>query len=147
MATVNGSFNKQVGQSVELNKEELYLTLKDNLKYTRYENDSVSDLPVWGKGLDYATAFMSGDRAYTRIETNRENLPNVMYVGSSFTNVLEALTVPSVNRMIDIDYRDNKSGTSIIEYVKKYNIDYVVFVPAQSNNALDGTKIELHIGN
>ena len=79
-ATVNGSFNKQVGQSVELNKEELYLTLKDDFDYTRYEWDVISDLPVWGKGMDYAVSFMSGDRGYTRIETNREKLPNVMLV-------------------------------------------------------------------
>ena len=146
-ATVNGSFNKQVGQSVELNKEELYLTLKDDFDYTRYEWDVVSDLPVWGKGMDYAVSFMSGDRGYTRIETNREKLPNVMYVGSSFTNVLEALTIPSVNRMVSIDYRNNGTGTSIVDYVKKNKINYVVLVPAQSNNALDGEKIELHIGN
>ncbi len=143
---VNGSFNKQVGQSVKLSNEELYLTLKEDFLYTRYEDDKESTLAVWGKGTEYEDAFMSGDRAYTRVETNRKDLPNVMYAGSSFTNVLEALTIPSVNRMIGIDYRDNKSGTSIVEYAKKYDIDYVVFVPAQSNNSLNPDKILLHLG-
>ena len=143
---VNGSFNKQVGQSVKLSNEELYLTLKEDFEYTRYEDDKESTLAVWGKGHDYGAAFMSGDRAYTRVETNRKKLPNVMYVGSSFTNVLEALTIPSVNRMIGIDYRDNKSGTSIVEYAKKYDIDYVILVPSQSNNGLAPDKILLHLG-
>ncbi len=144
--TVNGSFNKQVGQSVKLSNEELYLSLKEDIPYVRYENDVESNLAIWGKGHDYGAAFMTGDRAYTRVETNRKDLPNVMYVGSSFTNVLEALTIPSVNRMVSIDYRDNKSGISIVEYAKKYDIDYVVFVPAQSNNSLNPDKILLHLG-
>ncbi len=144
--TVNGSFNKQVGQGVKLSQEELYLTLKEDISYRRYENDTLSNLSVWSKGTEYGNVFMSGDRAYTRIETNRKDLPNIMYVGSSFTNVLEALTIPSVNRMVSIDYRDNKSGTSILEYAKKYDIQYVVFVPSQSNNALNPSAIRLHIG-
>ena len=49
--------------------------------------------------------------------------------------------------MVSIDYRNNGTGTSIVDYVKKNKINYVVLVPAQSNNALDGEKIELHIGN
>ena len=145
-ATVNGSFNKQVGQSVPLYKEELWLSLKNPFSYTRYENDKESHLKIWGSGTSYETAYMEGDMAYTRVETNRSNLPNVMYVGSSFTNVLEALTVPSVNRMISIDYRHNKSGKSILDYVQEYDIDYVIFVPSQSDNALSVNNIRLHLG-
>ncbi len=144
--TVNGSFNKQVGQSVPLAKEELCLTLKQDLEYTRYDNGWEDNIPIWGKGHDYATAYMTGDIGLTIIDTNRDELPNVMYVGSSYTNVLEALTVPSVNRMMSIDYRDNHTGTSIVDYAKEYDIDYVVFIPAQSNNSLNPDKIIEHLG-
>lgn len=145
-AVVNGSYNKQVGQSVKLNKEELWLSLKSDFSYTRYENDKVSNLSIWGSGTSYETAYMEGDMAYTRVETKRDELPNVMFVGSSFTNILEALTIPSVNRMVSIDYRHNKSGKSIVDYAKEYDIDYVIFVPAQSDNALSVNNIRLHLG-
>ena len=144
--TINGSFNKQVGQSVPLAKEELCLTLKKDLKYQRYDWDVENDIPIWGKGYDYANAYMTGDNPNTRVDTFREELPNVMYVGSSYTNVLEALTIPSVNRMVSVDYRDNHTGTSIVDYAKEYDIDYVVFIPAQSNNSLNPDKIIEHLG-
>ena len=84
--------------------------------------------------------------AYTRIETNKKG-ENIMFVGSSYTNILEALSVPSYNRMLSIDYRHNKTGKSINYYVDKYNIDYVVFIPGQSSNAYSLDKIKLYLGN
>jgi len=144
--SVNGSFSKQIGQSIRPSVEELYLVPKKSFSYTRYEDDHISDLPVWGKGVSYESSFMDGDKAFTRIETNREELPNIMYVGSSFTNVLEALSVPSFNRIIGIDYRHNTTGNSIKDYVKKYDIDYIVFIPSQSNDALSVNQIKLHLG-
>ena len=69
-----------------------------------------------------------------------------MFVGSSYTNILEALSVPSYNEMLSIDYRHNKTGNSIKYYVDKYDIDYVVFIPAQSNNSFQLSKIKLHLG-
>jgi hypothetical protein len=32
--------------------------------------------------------------------------------------------------MVSIDYRHNNTGKSIEDYVKEYDIDYVVFIPA-----------------
>ena len=83
--------------------------------------------------------------AYTRIETNKEG-KNIMFVGSSFTNILEALSIPSYNRMVSIDYRHNKTGHDINYYVDKYDIDYVIFIPAQSNNAFSIPQMKLHLG-
>ena len=88
---------------------------------------------------------MEGDNAFTRIVTNN-NSKNIMFVGSSYTNILEALSVPSYKEVLSIDYRHNKTGRSIKYYVDKYNIDYVVFVPAQSNNSYSLDKIKLHLG-
>ena len=89
---------------------------------------------------------MEGDYAYTIVDTGREELPNILYVGSSFTNILEAMSIPSFNKMVSIDYRHNTSGNSIKYYVDKHDIDYVVFVPSQSNNALSPIKIKEHLG-
>lgn len=142
---VNGAFNRQLGQSVKSKMEDLSLTPNKEINYTRYENDKMSNKKIYGKGNTYETAYMEGDMAYTRIETNKE-AKNIMFVGASFTNIMEALSVPSYNRVLSIDYRHNKTGNSINYYVKKYNIDYVVFIPSQSNNAFSLERIKLHLG-
>lgn len=143
---INGSFNNQIGQSVKPIPEELYIIPKFEIDYIRYEDETISDLKVYDEANTYEYAYMKGDHAYTVIDTNRNNLPNILYVGSSFTNILEALSVPSFNKMVSIDYRHNKSGNGINYYVDKYNIDYVVFVPSQSNNAFSSGMIKTHLG-
>lgn len=143
---LSGAFNKQLGQSITPHFEDLTLIPKDEIKYTRYENDKISNIAIYGKYPSYAAAFMGGDKAYTRVETYRDNLPNIMYVGSSFTNILESLSVQSYNRVLSVDYRKNNTKNSIKDYVEKYDIDYVVFIPSQSNDALSSDEIKLHLG-
>ena len=142
---INGSYNRQVGQKVKHKAEDLYLIPKTNISYKRYEDEKLSNEKVFGKGNTYEDAYMEGDNAFTRIVTNN-NSKNIMFVGSSYTNILEALSVPSYKEVLSIDYRHNKTGRSIKYYVDKYNIDYVVFVPAQSNNSYSLDKIKLHLG-
>lgn len=142
---VNGAYNRQLGQSVKSKREDLYLVPKKDIKYVRYENDKVSNKTVYGKGNTYEDSYMEGDNAFTRIVTNKQG-KNIMFVGSSYTNILEALAIPSYKQMISIDYRHNKTGNSIKYYVDKYDIDYVVFVPAQSNNSFSLDSIKLHLG-
>ena len=89
---------------------------------------------------------MEGDNAFTRVINKNGNGKKILFVGSSYTNILEALAVLSYSEMLSIDYRHNKTGMSINDYVKKYDIDYVVFVPAQSNNSYSLGKIEEHLG-
>jgi hypothetical protein len=67
-------------------------------------------------------------------------------VGTSFTNVLESLSVQKFNKMISIDYRHNDTGKSIVDYVKEYDIDYVVFICSQSNNSLNINSIKEQLG-
>ena len=101
---------------------------------------------MYGKANNYEDSYMEGDNAFTVIETNREELPNILYVGSSFTNILETLSVKDFNKMISIDYRHNTSKNSINYYVDAYNIDYVVFIPSQSNDAFSYNMIKKHLG-
>lgn len=142
---VNGAYSRQLGNTVKSTAEELYLTPKKKIFYTRYEDNEESKKEVYGEGNTYEDAYMEGDNAFTRIETNKVG-KNIMFVGSSFTNILEALTIPSYNRIISIDYRHNKTGNSIYYYTKKYDIDYVIFIPSQSNNAFSIPMIKLHLG-
>lgn len=142
---VNGAYNRQLGQKVKSDKEDLYLISKQRINYIRYENDEISNEKVYGNGNNYEDAYMEGDKAYTRIETNNTG-KNIMFVGSSYTNIQEALSVPNYKRVVSIDYRHNKSGNDISYYVEKYDIDYVVFIPAQSTNSFSISQIRLHLG-
>ncbi len=141
---INGSFNNQIGQSVKSEPEELYILPKFKVEYIRYEDETESDMDVWAKANTYENAYMEGDHAYTVIDTERPELPNILYVGSSFTNIMEAISIPSFNKTVSIDYRHNESGNSIQYYVEKHDIDYVVFIPSQSTNAF--SSITTHLG-
>lgn len=145
-AIVNGSYNRQLGQTVKSKPEELYVVPKTYLNYTRYENNKLSNKKVFGGGTSYESAYMEGDMAYTKIVTNNTNNKKIMYVGSSYTNILEALSVPSYNTIVGIDYRHNKTGKTINDYVIENDIEYVVFMPSQSTNAFPIDDIKLHLG-
>ena len=126
---INGSFNRKIGQSVASQKEELVLIPKNTtLKYVRKENGKIVETPVFGDGNTYAEAYMGQDYAETIIDTNNDAAPNILYVGSSYTNILEALSVYKFNKMVAIDYRHNTTGKSIADYVEEHDIDYTVFI-------------------
>ena len=144
---VNGAYNRQLGQSVKSNPEDLYLVLKDNnLSFTRYENNKLSNKKVYGSGTTYEDAYMEGDNAYTKIITNVNSNKKIMFVGSSYTNILEALSIPSYKEVVSIDYRHIKEKKSINEYVKENDIDYVIYIPAQSTNSLSVYSMLEHLG-
>lgn len=143
---IKGSFNDQIGQSIKSKPEELSMTPNEAIDYIRYENGEESDLKVFQNSNNYEDCYMEGDHAYTVIDTGREQLPNIMYVGSSFTNIMEAISIRDFNLMVSIDYRDNKTGTYLAEYVKKHDIDYVVYIPSQSNDAFKYWNMIEHLG-
>lgn len=144
---VNGSYNRKVGKMIKSKPEDLVLIPKNkDLKYVRFDYGKESEWEIFGTGDTYASAYMGSDFAETYVNSNNDSAPNILYVGSSYTNVLESLSVYKFNRMVSIDYRHNPSGKSIVDYVKEYNIDYVVFICGQSNAALDVDTIKLHLG-
>lgn len=143
---INGSFNNQIGQSVKSKPEELSMVPHEETDYERSEDGEKSDLAVFQSRNTYEDSYMEGDHAYTVIDTGRDHLPNIMYVGSSFTNIMEAVTIRDFNLMVSIDYRHNETGTSIAEYVKKHDIDHVIFIPSQSNDAFSKIMMKKHLG-
>lgn len=143
---INGSFNNQIGQSVKSKPEELSMVPHEETAYERSEDGEKSDLAVFRSRNTYEDSYMEGDHAYTVIDTGRDHLPNIMYVGSSFTNIMEAVTIRDFNLMVSIDYRHNETGTSIAEYVKKHDIDHVIFIPSQSNDAFSKIMMKKHLG-
>lgn len=144
---INGSYNRKIGQSVVGKNEELVLIPKNTkLQYTRKDNCKQVDNAIFGDGNTYEIAYMGKDYAETIIDTNNDDAPNILYVGSSYTNILEALSVYKFNKMVSIDYRHNTTGKSIADYVKEYDIDYTIFICAQSTNSLGISSIKEHLG-
>ena len=144
---LNGSYNRKIGQSVNAGEEELNLVYNNsNLKYVRKDNGKNATTPIFGTGNTYALAYMGDDYAETVVTTNNKNAPNILFVGSSYTNILESLAVCKFKTMVSIDYRHNTTGKSIADYVKEYDIDYTIFICAQSNNALAISSIKEHLG-
>ena len=82
----------------------------------------------------------------TVIETDNDKAPNILFVGSSYTNILESLSVYKFNKVVSIDYRHNTTGKSIADYVKEHDIDYTIFICSQSTGALNISSIKQHLG-
>jgi len=144
---INGSYNRKIGQSVAGKNEELVLIPRNTtLEYIRKDSGEVTTTPIFGDGNTYAEAYMGQDYAETVVDTNNDDAPNILFVGTSYTNVLESLSVYKFNKMVSIDYRDNKTGKSIADYVKEHDIDYTVFICAQSTNSLAVSAIREHLG-
>ncbi|MBR3788133.1 MAG: hypothetical protein IKJ85_07045 [Firmicutes bacterium] len=143
---IKGSFNDQIGQSVKSKPEELSMVPHEEISFTRYEDGEKSNLSIFQSRNTYEDSYMEGDHAYTVVDTGRPNLPNIMYVGSSFTNIMEAVTIRDFNLMVSIDYRHNETGTTIAEYVKKHDIDHVIYIPSQSNGSFSRIMMKKHLG-
>ena len=114
----------------------------NNVEFIRYDNGVISNIAIFGSGNTYASAYMGADFGETIVDTNLDNAPNILYVGTSFTNVLESLSVYKFNKMVSIDYRHNETGKSIEDYVKEHDIDYVVFMCSGFNDALNVSAIK-----
>lgn len=139
---VIGAFNRKVGNAIDAGEEELNIKPKGwELHYTRN-----SKAPINGMGNTYASAYMGGDYAFTEIQTEQEQAPSVMICGSSFTNTLETLVVPSCRQLISIDYRYNKTNITLAEYAQQYEPDYVIYIPNQSNEHFSYENWKLHLG-
>ena len=139
---VMGSYNRKLAYVLPEEKEELTTRPKWKLKYHRES----SKVPLFGKKNTYASAFMGGDYAYTKITTEQEKAPSFVVSGSSYTNVLEAFLVPSSRQMISFDYRYNQSGKSLATQVEEIKPDYVIYIPNQSDMHFSYDTFKIHLG-
>ncbi len=73
------------------------------------------------------TAYMGGDLSESRIDTGREELPDILIYGDSFTNALECVLWYSFDTMYSYDFR-YYTGHTLDELIRKYQPDVVVCV-------------------
>lgn len=144
---VSGSFDSQIGNVLlhQKPKESMITSFKKDISFVRYDNGKKKKSRLFEKQNDYL-AYMGGDIRETVIKTQNKNLPTVLYTGSSYTNLLETLTVPSVGNMIAVDYRYGQKEKTLVKYIKKYNVDYCILVPNQSDQMFSYEAFKTHLG-
>lgn len=105
---------------------------KINIPFVRKDNGKIVEsnmFSVPGNNYDRITylIYMGGDIAETVITTDRNELPNLLIFGDSFTNPIETLIYTGFNETRSIDLRkyDQKS---IIQYVNEYKPDVVLCI-------------------
>ena len=120
-----GSYLLKWGDSGSIAADYLEYVLPDDMpSFNRFDNGMLSEAPVINKDKNSYSAFMDGDMGNTVIETSREQLPSVLYVGLSYTNVLEVLSIYNFNRVESIDPR-YWDGV-ICDYISESQPDFIV---------------------
>ena len=94
--------------------------------YSREVQPYIYAYPQAGEDVLY-TMYMGGDKANTVIETDRDELPNILIYGDSFTNALESIIWYNCNTMYSLDLRQYKDMT-IDEFIAEYKPDIILCV-------------------
>lgn len=122
-----GSGLKKFGYSGRKTKDHVEYVIPYNMpSYLRLENGAVSNIPLINETRNAYSMFMSGDMANTIVRTDRPQLPTILYIGCSYTNALETMSVYSFDEMHSLDPRHFRG--SICDYIRNHDIDYVVLV-------------------
>ncbi len=106
---------------------------KDPVPFERYDEGWLSEpylyeLPETPEETITYTVYMGGDHGETILRTDREELPDLLIVGESFTNALEPLLYASFDETRSLDLRYYAGGLSLAEYVAEYQPDVVLIV-------------------
>lgn len=153
-AYVEGGLNRKIGLSIEPQIEPIGMNPRTfQIKYTRWDNGSkkgtnkavLKNITDRTETVTYAEAYMGGDLGRTAIKTENEEAPRILIVGSSFTNTLEAICVPSFSFVSSLDFRNNGSKLTLQEYIEKDKPDYIVFIPTQAVGYFDYNQVSLHL--
>ncbi len=122
-----GSYLKKWGDSGLINEDYMeYAVPYDMPEYKRWDNGVISERLLYSVDrTDYAS-FMNGDIGNTVLETERNYLPSILYVGFSYTNPLEMMSVYNFATISSIDPRHWEG--SICQYVSETKPDYIVIV-------------------
>ncbi len=111
-----------------------YATLNQEIPFIRY--DRGSDIPSESSVLSFPDStwsdvfydvFMGGDISETIIQTEREELPDVLIYGDSYTNAIETILYASFDETRSLDLR-SYSTMSLSDYIQEYQPDIVVCI-------------------
>lgn len=127
-----GSRNRKLFGMRYMNEHAAYAVLNDPIPFTRWDNGVQTNAPVYNlpdnsKEVINYSLYMKEDYAETIIRTDREELPNALIFGDSFTNAIETLLYTAFNETRSLDMRYYAKKT-LREYIAEYRPDVVICV-------------------
>ncbi len=103
----------------------------EDIPFVRHDGEREADyiyaLPANESERATYSVYMGGDLGLTVIKTGREELPNVLIYGDSFTNAIETLLWTGFNETHVLDFRYYSEKT-LGDYVAEYQPDIVICV-------------------
>jgi hypothetical protein len=132
----SGSRNRQIYNLYSMDEKIQIAYFKKEVPYEKYSNGIPDPKLYFTKEnpeevINY-TVYMGGDVAETIIKTNREQLPNILIFGDSYTNAIEPLMYYHFNETRILDLR-HYNKMSLYDYLENYKPDIVVFVRDDGN--------------
>ncbi|WP_311487635.1 alginate O-acetyltransferase AlgX-related protein [uncultured Helcococcus sp.] len=118
-----GAHTRKVFNYIKEDFKMPYLEAKTPISYTRQDKEDFGKEIF--KNTQYYASYMGGDSEFTLIDTDREDLPNIMVIGDSTSNMLESIFWMNANKFISLDFRKIKDRT-IADYVEEYKPDIVI---------------------
>ena len=106
------------------------ITPAEDIPFKRYDNGEEVESRVYHSPQNewddvLYGLYMGGDIAETLIDTDREDRPDILIYGDSFTNAVECVLWYSCDTMRSVDLRHYNDMT-IDEYIEKYRPDVVI---------------------
>ncbi len=123
-----GSRNRQIYFLKDTDDRFKIACPKESLNYTKY-NKGIEDNRLYylGEERPNYTMYMGGDNAETMIDTARDELPDLLIFGDSFTNAIEPLVFLHFNKTRILDLR-HYNEMSLEEYINLHSPDFVIMV-------------------
>ncbi|MDR7857530.1 DHHW family protein [Tissierella sp.] len=133
---IQGSRNRQLYYLKDIDEKLTIAYHKNEIEYEKYVNGGLDNRlyyvsedpsvrPTYG-------VYMNGDFAEISIDTNREELPNLLIFGDSFTNALEPLLYYHFNETRILDLR-HYTKMNLYEYIDLHKPDMVIMVRDELN--------------
>ncbi len=128
---VYGSRSRQLYNAVDVG-DQIEIYEGPDLPFDRWDEGVKTDSTVFSlpeNETDPAaySIYMGGDKAETRIDTHRPDLPRVLVFGDSFTNAIETFLYRSFGEMRSIDLR-YYTEKMLSEYIADYQPDVVLCI-------------------
>lgn len=125
-----GSLNRKVAMTFPQTEKVTIASPRVPIPYTRTQDGVVSHslfAPHPASGSVAYGVYDQGDRAEIVIDTNRPELPSLLFVGDSFGNAVETLAWTGFDESRYLDLR-HYTAMSLLDYVAKYKPDDVVIL-------------------
>lgn len=134
---VLGSRNRKLYGLGEAQDSVVYATLREEIAFEREDayydaQGSMFQLPETAEEYAGYTVYMGGDLSETIIRTNREELPNCLIFGDSFTNAVETVLWTAFNETRSLDLRHYTAKT-LKEYIAEYQPDVVICIQDENS--------------